>query len=269
MSSLLRVKILSRLLLLVRRLRRLHLSKEEANRHLLQLEEIINSDEGTDSRVSYRASKEAKKSPSLDSRTIGPYPTSSMKKLECKRGKLLPLGFMDPDTFMKLRFHFILLIIDFHKGVVKVMDSKRKEYADGRTWLSSFRGEKHIQSNTLSAHANTHAAEIATDVFLAPIFKRDHRIDLARHAIDVTMTPDNSIIMHVSCSPRPSSIPCSSTPPRIINVNMVDEHHSTKDAPPSSRCSQNDAPRGRTTQEAPSSSDPRDPDLGFPPEQHE
>ncbi|KAK1670452.1 hypothetical protein QYE76_058611 [Lolium multiflorum] len=85
-----------------------------------------------------------------------------MKKLECKRGKLLPLGFMDPDTVHEVtvrdfakdtednmvmflvkqankeeiffpynfKFHFILLIIDLHKGVVKVMDSKRKEYAE-------------------------------------------------------------------------------------------------------------------------------------------
>ena len=130
-------------------------------------------------------------------------------------------------------------------------------------------GEKHIQSSRLSAHANTHATEIATAVFLAPIFKRDHRIDFARPVVDVTMTPDSSTILHVSCSLHPSSIPCSSTPPRIINVNVVDEHHSTKDPPPSSRCSKNDAPSGRTTQEAPSSSDPGDPDLGFPPEQHE
>ncbi|KAK1631148.1 hypothetical protein QYE76_005463 [Lolium multiflorum] len=85
-----------------------------------------------------------------------------MKKLECKRGKLLPLGFIDPDTVHEVtvrdfakdtednmvmflvkqankeeiffpynfKFHFILLIIDLHKGVVKVMDSKRKEYAE-------------------------------------------------------------------------------------------------------------------------------------------
>ncbi|KAK1699387.1 hypothetical protein QYE76_016084 [Lolium multiflorum] len=85
-----------------------------------------------------------------------------MKKLECKRGKLLPLGFIDPDTVHEVtvrdfakdtednmvmflvkqenkeeiffpynfKFHFILLIIDLHKGVVKVMDSKHKEYAE-------------------------------------------------------------------------------------------------------------------------------------------
>ncbi|KAK1612186.1 hypothetical protein QYE76_035859 [Lolium multiflorum] len=85
-----------------------------------------------------------------------------MKKLECKRGKLLPLGFIDPDTVHEVtvqqypkdtednmvmflvkqankediffsynfKFHFILLIIDLHKGVVNVMDSKRKEHAE-------------------------------------------------------------------------------------------------------------------------------------------
>ncbi|KAK1660581.1 hypothetical protein QYE76_048740 [Lolium multiflorum] len=85
-----------------------------------------------------------------------------MKKLEYKRGKLLPLGFIDPNTVHEVtvrqypkdtednivmflekqadkediffpynfNFHFILLIIDLHLGVVNVMDSKRKEYAE-------------------------------------------------------------------------------------------------------------------------------------------
>ncbi|KAK1611260.1 hypothetical protein QYE76_034933 [Lolium multiflorum] len=94
------------------------------------------------------------------------YPTAQvvnkMKKLEYKRGKLLPLGFIDPNTVHEVtvrrypkdtednivmflekqadkediffpynfNFHFILLIIDLHLGVVNVMDSKRKEYAE-------------------------------------------------------------------------------------------------------------------------------------------
>ncbi|XP_071678223.1 uncharacterized protein [Lolium perenne] len=85
-----------------------------------------------------------------------------MKKLEYKRGKLLPLGFIDPNTVHEVtvrdfakdtednivmflekqadkediffpynfNFHFILLIIDLHLGVVNVMDSKRTEYAE-------------------------------------------------------------------------------------------------------------------------------------------
>jgi hypothetical protein len=36
----------------------------------------------------------------------------------------------------------------------------------------------------LSTHANAHATEAATAVFLDSIFKRDHRIDLAIPAID-------------------------------------------------------------------------------------
>ncbi|XP_071677141.1 uncharacterized protein [Lolium perenne] len=89
-------------------------------------------------------------------------PKKEMKKLEYKRGKLLPLGFIDPNTVHEVtvrrypkdtednivmflekqadkediffpynfNFHFILLIIDLHLGVVNVMDSKRKEYAE-------------------------------------------------------------------------------------------------------------------------------------------
>ncbi|KAK1660341.1 hypothetical protein QYE76_048500 [Lolium multiflorum] len=81
-----------------------------------------------------------------------------MKKLECKRGKLHELRFIDPDTVHEVTvrqypkdtednmlsfhfilviielclcsFHFILLIIDLHKGVVNVMDSKHKEHAE-------------------------------------------------------------------------------------------------------------------------------------------
>jgi hypothetical protein len=88
-------------------------------------------------------------------------------------------------------------------------------------------GEKHIQSSRLSAHANAHATEVATAVFLDSIFKRDHRINLARPAVDATMTPDGPAILHAYIIPHLSSIPCSTMPPSLSANNVVDEYHST------------------------------------------
>jgi hypothetical protein len=57
-------------------------------------------------------------------------------------------------------------------------------------------GEKHIKSSRLSTHANAHATEVATTVFLKFIFKREPHINLARHVLDAIMTPDGSTILH-------------------------------------------------------------------------
>ncbi|KAK1613256.1 hypothetical protein QYE76_036929 [Lolium multiflorum] len=65
-----------------------------------------------------------------------------MKMLECRRGGLYDIGFIDPNTVHELTvrdypkdteenllsFHYIFLIIQLDKGVVLVMDSKRKEH---------------------------------------------------------------------------------------------------------------------------------------------
>jgi hypothetical protein len=96
-------------------------------------------------------------------------------------------------------------------------------------------GEKHIQSSRLSAHANTHTTEVATTIFLDSIFKRDPRINLARPAVDGTMTPDVSTILHAYITPHPSSIPCSTMPSRLSANNVIDELH--KHPPTSSSCS--------------------------------
>ncbi|KAK1679221.1 hypothetical protein QYE76_040069 [Lolium multiflorum] len=90
--------------------------------------------------------------------------------------------------------------------------------------------EKHIQSSRLSAHANAHATEVATAVFLDSIFKRDHRINLARPAVDATMMPDGSTIPHAYIIPHLSLIPCNTMPLRLSANNVVDEYHSTTSA---------------------------------------
>jgi hypothetical protein len=41
------------------------------------------------------------------------------------------------------------------------------------------------------------------------------------------MTPDGSTILHAYIIPHPSSIPCSTMPPRLNANNVVDEYHST------------------------------------------
>ncbi|KAK1696593.1 hypothetical protein QYE76_013290 [Lolium multiflorum] len=84
-----------------------------------------------------------------------------------------------------------------------------------------------IQSSRLSAHANAHAIEVATAIFLDPIFKRDHRINLARPTVDATKTSDGSTILHAYIIPHPSSIPRSTMPPRLSAIDVVDEYHST------------------------------------------
>ncbi|KAK1611905.1 hypothetical protein QYE76_035578 [Lolium multiflorum] len=115
--------------------------KEEINLELEELFQLFNQD-------------------ALDKAVISCY--CLMKKLECKRGKLDPIGFIDPNTvhvvtvrdypkdteenmlmFLQkqadkediffpynFNFHFILLIIQLKKGVVLVMDSKRYEHAE-------------------------------------------------------------------------------------------------------------------------------------------
>jgi hypothetical protein len=55
-------------------------------------------------------------------------------------------------------------------------------------------GEKHNQSSRSSAHAIAHAVEIVTVVFLEPISKRNHRINLAIPAIDATMMPNSTTV---------------------------------------------------------------------------
>jgi hypothetical protein len=56
-------------------------------------------------------------------------------------------------------------------------------------------------------HVNAHATEDATAVFVDPIYKWDHHINLERPAVDATMRPDGSTIMHAYIIPHPSSIP--------------------------------------------------------------
>ncbi|KAK1682174.1 hypothetical protein QYE76_043022 [Lolium multiflorum] len=115
--------------------------KEEINLELEELFQLFNQD-------------------ALDKAVISCY--CLMKKIECKRGKLDPIGFIDPNTvhvvmvrdypkdtednmlmFLQkqadkediffpynFNFHFILLIIQLKKGVVLVMDSKRYEHKE-------------------------------------------------------------------------------------------------------------------------------------------
>ncbi|KAK1684058.1 hypothetical protein QYE76_044906 [Lolium multiflorum] len=75
--------------------------------------------------------------------------------------------------------------------------------------VAVLRGEKHIQSS------------IATVVFLDSIFKRDHRINLARPVFDATMAPNGSTDLHAYIILHPSSILCSTMPPRISANNMI------------------------------------------------
>ncbi|KAK1663866.1 hypothetical protein QYE76_052025 [Lolium multiflorum] len=74
--------------------------KEEINLELEELFKLFNQD-------------------ALDKAVIGCY--CLMKKLECKRGKLDPIGFIDPNT---------VHVVTLKKGVVLVMDSKRYEHKE-------------------------------------------------------------------------------------------------------------------------------------------
>ncbi|KAK1641529.1 hypothetical protein QYE76_059334 [Lolium multiflorum] len=90
--------------------------------------------------------------------------------------------------------------------------------------------EKHIQSSKLSAYANAHAIEVATAVFLDSIFKRDHRIDHARPAIDAATAPDDSTILRKSITLHPSRdtiAPCrgDSTTPTQQKHTAPPQHH--------------------------------------------
>ncbi|KAK1625915.1 hypothetical protein QYE76_000230 [Lolium multiflorum] len=82
-------------------------------------------------------------------------------------------------------------------------------------------GEKHIQSSRLSAHANTHAIEVATAIFLDSIFKRDHRIGHARPAIDAATAPDDSTILRTSITLHPSSRYHYTMPRRLDDVDTA------------------------------------------------
>jgi hypothetical protein len=61
--------------------------------------------------------------------------------------------------------------------------------------------------NKAIGRAIAHVAEFATVIYLEPISKRDERIDRARLAVDVTITPNSFTILPASSNPRPSSIP--------------------------------------------------------------
>jgi hypothetical protein len=105
--------------------------------------------------------------------------------------------------------------------------------------------EKHIQSSRLPAYANAYAIEVATAVFLDSIFKRDHRIDHARPAIDAATAPDDSTILRESITLHPSrdtTAPCrgDSTTPTQRKHTAPPQHHrhplsAPKTMPPTGR----------------------------------
>ena len=85
-------------------------------------------------------------------------------------------------------------------------------------------------------------------------------------AADATTTPDSVTLLRESISAHQApSLHCA-TPPRSAVINGADETPLLLLSPPTSTCSKTMPPGGRTTPKAPSSSDPVDPDLGFPPE---
>jgi hypothetical protein len=103
-------------------------------------------------------------------------------------------------------------------------------------------GEKHNQSSRPSAHDIAHAAEITTVVFLEPISKRDHRIDLARPAIDAAMAPYETTILRTSITLRPSPRHHCIMPPRLDDAEAAKAHRSTSAPLTSIVCFKNDAP---------------------------
>ena len=85
-------------------------------------------------------------------------------------------------------------------------------------------------------------------------------------AADATMTPGSVTLLRESISAHQApSLHCA-TPPRSAVINGQDETPLLLLSPPTSTCSKTMPPGGRTIPIAPSSSDPVDPDLGFPPE---
>jgi hypothetical protein len=58
-------------------------------------------------------------------------------------------------------------------------------------------------------------------------------------------------------------------PPRLGIIDAEDEHHSTSCLHYPAAAPKMMPPQGKATPKAPSSSDPGNPDLGFPLEQHE
>ena len=103
-----------------------------------------------------------------------------------------------------------------------------------------------------------------------PSLGKDQRHGLVRPAGDVAMTPTSISDLRVIIITRPAPRLRCAAPPRLAvdDVLYASTRHLSFPVP-SSSCSKTMPPRGRTTLKGPSSSDPGDPDLGFPPEQSE
>jgi hypothetical protein len=101
---------------------------------------------------------------------------------------------------------------------------------------------QHTSSKTECFPKPPIAAEIATAVFLEPISKRSHRIDLARPAIDVATAPDDTTILRASITLRPSPRHHCTMLPRLDDADTAETHRSTSTPTPSVVCSKNDAP---------------------------
>ena len=100
---------------------------------------------------------------------------------------------------------------------------------------------------------------VVAAIFHRSIFKADIEVStLSGHsAIDVTMTPDSNLLLRESIFVHRTPSLHSAMPP-ISAAPSSPSHHLL----------QNDAPR-RESDKTPSSSDPEDPDLGFPPKHPE
>ncbi|KAK1693048.1 hypothetical protein QYE76_009745 [Lolium multiflorum] len=125
-------------------------SNDEPKRHIVLSgkRNIVGVEDKTDMSEDYnqfdeippfRASKEAKKVAQLgqqDNQAIAhfvvqPYDDPETASMIEREARAQEHQLITKITIPRLKcFHFILLIIDLHKGVVKVMDSKRKEHAE-------------------------------------------------------------------------------------------------------------------------------------------
>ena len=99
---------------------------------------------------------------------------------------------------------------------------------------------------------------------------KNQSIILDRHVVDVATTPDNISDLRVTIIIRPAPRLRYAASPRLAVDDVIDASTRHLSLPvPTSSCSKTMPPGGRTTLKEPSSSDPGDPDLGFPPEHPE
>ena len=121
---------------------------------------------------------------------------------------------------------------------------------------------------TLNAHRMRALQKSLPPSSSNPSSGKDQRHGLARPAGDVAMTPNSISDLRVIIITRPAPRLRCAAPPRLVVDDVLAASTNHLSLPvPSSSCSKTMPPGGRTTLKGPSSSDPGDLDLGFPPEQ--